>query len=929
MKFQFDGSQDYQIAAVKSVIDIFEGQPLAQGNFEVALESNVGSLQLNDHGVRNHLVLTEEQILKNVQKIQAKNGLNVSKELAVSKSENGEEEYSRLNFTIEMETGTGKTYTFLRTIYSLNLVYGFKKFVIVVPGIAIREGAIKNLQITHDHFQSIFGNPPINFALYDSKNLIDLRNFSSSNVIQVLVINVDSFAKDSNIINVVRETGTRPIEFIKATHPIVIVDEPQNMETDIRKSAIFNLNPLCTIRYSATHKDIYNQIYTLNPVQAYDLGLVKQIEVDGVIASSDFNNAFIKVVGFEQKKQSLIAKIIIHVKSLFDVKEKQINVKPGDDIFELSGGREIYKDGYIVNSVQIVEGKVFLELSNGLILNQDTEVGTKSDEIIKYQIERTIFHHFEKEVKYWKKPDSYESIKVLSLFFIDKVSNYRYYDDEGNPVKGKFAIWFEEIFEKYASKYKTKYPDIFTAPPPEQYFISDSVHESDIPALHKDYWTPSKIHNGYFSSDKKGKFKDTKGTTKDDEDTYSLIMKDKERLLSLNEPLRFIFTHSALREGWDNPNVFQICTLNESKSEIKKRQEIGRGLRLAVDSTGKQVRNKRINILTVIANERYEDFSAALQKEIQQETSVDFSGRIKNAREKAKITLNKELNSENFPLLYEIWEKISLRTRYKVSYDSTLLIERCVNDIGNYNIVPLSKRPMLQSKSARLNFSTVGIDNKLESSSVKNVENEKYQIPDVYTYIQSRIDITRESIYQILSMSDRYGELEINPQMFLDNIVNVIRTNLNKMLVEGVKYELINGKSYEMSLFKFEEIETYLANLFEVKDHKKTVYNYVPVDSDIESQFALNCEADENIKFYFKLPRGFKIPTPIGNYTPDWAIIMERTMKIYFVCETKGTLNREFLRDVEKMKIECGEKHFSLFASTNYKLATSTEDLYI
>ncbi|WP_316800200.1 DEAD/DEAH box helicase family protein [Pedobacter frigidisoli] len=929
MKFQFDGSQEYQISAVKSVVDIFEGQPLARGDFEISLEQSSQSLELNDYGIGNKLLLDEDQILKNVQKVQSRNGLSVSNNLITSKSENGNDEFCRLNFTVEMETGTGKTYTFLRTIYSLNLVYGFKKFVIVVPGVAIKEGALKNLQITHDHFQTIFGNPPINFSLYESKNLVNLRNFSSSNVLQVLVINIDSFTKDNNIINSVRETGIKPIDFVRATSPIVIIDEPQNMETDIRKSAIFNLNPLCTLRYSATHKDFYNQLYTLNPVQAYDLGLVKQIEVDGITAHPDFNNSFIKLVGFEQKKQSLTAKIFIHVQNLFEIKEKKINVKPGDDIYELSGGRDIYKDGYIVNSIQVVEGKAILELSNGVILLQDSEIGRKSDDVIKYQMERTIFHHFEKEVKYWKKPEGYNSIKVLTLFFIDKVSNYRYYDDDGNAVKGKFALWFEELFAKYALKYKARFPDLFNSAPPETYFASGDVHESDIPILHPDYWSPARIHNGYFSTDKKGNYKDTKGTTKDDEDTYSLIMRDKERLLSLNEPLRFIFTHSALREGWDNPNVFQICTLNESKSDIKKRQEIGRGLRLAVDASGVQVRSKRINILTVIANEKYEDFTSALQNEIQNDTSVDFTGRIKNAVEKGQVKLNKELNAENFPLLFDIWERISSRTRYNVSYDSKLLIKKCVQDFSNFNIVPLTKRPILQSKSASLNYTSEGIINKLEGSSVKNSEQVTYQIPDVYTYIQSRVDITRATIFEIFEKSNRYGELEINPQMFLDNMVSVIQRNLNTLLVEGVKYEVINGKYYEMTLFNFEEIETYLSDLYKVENLNKTVFNYIAIDSSIENQFAIDCEADESIKFYFKLPRGFKIPTPIGNYVPDWALVMENDKKIYFVCETKGTLDRAFLRETERMKIECGEKHFASFGSDNmmYRLATSTEDL--
>ncbi|HNI45041.1 MAG TPA: hypothetical protein PK230_10125, partial [Chitinophagales bacterium] len=420
---------------------------------------------------------------------------------------------------------------------------------------------------------------------------------------------------------------------------------------------------------------------------------------------------------------------------------------------------------------------------------------------------------------------------------------------------------------------------------------------------------------------------DTKGTTAKDDDTYSLIMKDKERLLSMEEPLQFIFSHSALREGWDNPNVFQICTLNESKSDTKKRQEIGRGLRLSVDANGQRVQDKRINVLTVIANESYEAFSIALQKDIQAETSVAFKDRIKNAREKAKIKLNKELTIENFPLLFDIWERISQQTRYSVKYDTEKLIEQSVKGIQN---MPSTKRPALESKTAHLTYSEQGVESKLQEISRQKTEEVRYQIPDVYGYIQSKIDITRNTIYQILYKSDRYGELAINPQMFLDNVVGCIRQVLNKLLVEGVRYEKINGKKYEMTLFKFEEIETYLTELFEVSKHDKTVFNYVPIDSDVERDFARDCEVDDKIKFFFKLPRGFKIPTPIGNYLPDWAVVFEDDHRIYFVAETKGNLDKQNLRDLEQMKIACGEEHFALFKPLDvlYKKATKVSDLY-
>lgn len=896
MKLQFSATQDYQLRAIRSVVNLFEGQTLAHGYFEKPYATGDSSMTYTEKGARNNLVLTAEQLLKNVQSVQSENGLGVSPYLVPSVSEDKETIFCSLNYTIEMETGTGKTYTFLRTIYELNKVYGFKKFVIVVPSVAIREGNIKNLEITHEHFQALYDNPPINYIKYDRNNLTALRNFATSDAIQILVINVDSFTKDSNVINMVRERGIKPIAYIQATNPIVIIDEPQNFETDIRRQAIANLNPLCTLRYSATHHNLYNLVYSLNPIQAYDLGLVKQIEVDGITSDDNYNAAFIRYNGVQLGKKTLKAKLTIHVNDNKEVKQKDIAMEVGEDLLVLSKGRDAYKEGFILNSIDAIAGTI--EFSNGTIIKEGETQGGLTDEIMKFQIERTIKWHFEKTEKLKDK-----GIKVLSLFFIDRVANYRNYDAANTPNKGKFALWFEEAYNKY----KNRKPHLIP-------FAADEVH------------------NGYFSGDRTGKDKkevwtDTKGTTAKDDDTYALIMKDKERLLSIEEPLQFIFSHSALREGWDNPNVFQICTLNESKSDLKKRQEIGRGLRLSVDATGQRVQDKRINVLTVIANESYEAFSIALQKNIQEETTIEFKDRIKNAREKAKIKLNKELTIENFPLLFDIWERISQQTRYSVEYSTQKLIELAVDGIRK---MPMTKRPALESKTAHFNYSEQGFEGKLQEISRKKIEEVRYQIPDVYGYIQSKIDITRNTLYQILIQSDKYGELAINPQMFLDNVVECIRQVLNKLLVEGVRYEKINGKKYEMTLFKFEEIETYLTELFEVSKHNKTVFNYVPVDSKVEHDFARDCEIDDKIKFFFKLPKGFKIPTPIGNYIPDWAVVFEDDNRIYFVAETKGALNKQLLREIEQMKIDCSEQHFVLFKPLDvlYKIATKVTDLY-
>ncbi|MEI6430276.1 MAG: hypothetical protein WCO45_18120, partial [Pseudanabaena sp. ELA607] len=347
-------------------------------------------------------------------------------------------------------------------------------------------------------------------------------------------------------------------------------------------------------------------------------------------------------------------------------------------------------------------------------------------------------------------------------------------------------------------------------------------------------------------------------------------------------------------------------------------------------SEGQRVHDKQINILTVIANETYEDFSLALQNEIEEQTSVKFEGRIKNARAKAQIKASKELTLENFPLLFEIWGKISHKTRYSVNYDTAELIDNTVAELQNFNQVPLTKRPLLESKIVRLDVTNQGIEGVLQNTSIKYTNEIRYQIPDVYGYIQSKVDLTRNTIFEILKRSERYHELEINPQMFLDNVVAAIKRNLNALLVAGIRYEQINGQRYEMQLFQLEEIETYLENLFAVTKIDKTIFDYIQVDSSIESDFARDCEADEKVKFFFKLPKAFKIPTPIGNYTPDWAVILEQDHRIYFVAETKSTLDYQALRELEKMKINCGEKHFALFEplDVKYQLAEKVKDLY-
>ncbi len=873
MKLKFDPNQDFQLKAINSVVEIFEGQSLEKGDFEFSF---LGQIDIQSQmGVGNKLEITDAQILENLKTIQKHNGLPESQQL------------DGMHFSIEMETGTGKTYVYLRTIYELNKLYGFKKFVIVVPSIAIREGVLKNLEITHDHFQNLYSNIPLSFDVYDSRRVSRLRSFAINDAIQIMVINIDSFAKDQNIINRPNDklTGQRPIEFIQCTNPIVIVDEPQNMETEIRQQAIENLNYLCTLRFSATHIKRYNMIYSLNPVQAYDNGLVKQIEVDSVVTENDFNEAYLCLKKVYSTRTRTSAKVEIDIETGKGVKRKTVTVNVGDDLYELSGRRDIYRNGYIINAID-VECQ-FISLSGGQDVTVGDSLGGLTDEIMKVQVDKTVQEHFSKELRLRDK-----GLKVLSLFFIDRVANYRSYDEDGDPIKGKFAQWFEESYRKY----------------------SQMKHFS---GLFKD--SIKSVHNGYFSQDRKGNWKDTGGISQADNDTYRLIMKDKERLLDINEPLRFIFSHSALREGWDNPNVFQICTLNETRSDLKKRQEIGRGMRLAVDQQGNRVFEKDINLLTVVANESYEDFARQLQKEIEDDCGVSFAGRTKNKNKRVKVKYRKGFElDDNFKA---IWNRINHNTTYRVEYRTTDLIRDAVKEIKD---LPKIQKALIHVYRSQLEFDKAGIVTSEKASAITEMSR-LFNIPDILGFVQQRTGLTRSTIFEILKQSERINDILINPQLFLDTAVSTINKVLNRLMIDGIKYEKIGSIAYEMR--RFDEFDIHINDLtFKIKNPDKTIYsNFIPLDSSVENKFAVECENREDILFYMKLPYWFKIKTPIGSYNPDWALIKKNENTVYFVAETKS--ENEELRRSEELKVKCGKAHFNEFEDVEFRKVSKASEL--
>ncbi|HMD69788.1 MAG TPA: DEAD/DEAH box helicase family protein [Bryobacteraceae bacterium] len=917
MELQFSANQQYQLDAIGSVVDLFEGQPQAAGAGSVRLEGMLPGLDLTEKGLANRLDITEAQLLENCRKVQAANSLAPSEALVRAALDTGEEfEFS--NFTVEMETGTGKTYVYLRTIYQLHEEYGFKKFVVVVPSVAIREGVLKNLKITHAHLQGLYNHEPCSFSVYDSGKVNALRSFALSNAIEILVINIDSFSKDSgngngadggngnggkkprkskgNVINQLRETGLRPIEFIQATNPIVIVDEPQNFETDIRKQALARLKPLCTLRYSATPRNAYNLVYRLDPIRALKEGLVKQIGVDSVTEGADANQSFVELQGFRTGRRSVSARVKIWVNTASGPAKKTVPIKNGDDLYRLSSGREIYKNGFIVNEID--SGEELIRFANDVTVRSGQPHGALTETILRLQVEATVRRHFEKEARL--RP---LGIKVLSVFFIDRVANYRTYAEDGSAVKGKFALWFEEIFEQYRAKpeFEGLYP-----------------------------FGAAQAHNGYFSRDKQGHFKDsTEKGSQDDNDTYALIMSKKEELLDPAVPLRFIFSHSALREGWDNPNVFQICTLAETASELKKRQEIGRGLRLAVNDKGERILDRGINRLTIVANESFEDFALALQTEMEEQGIAFKKDLVQNERKTVIVRLKKGYEADRSFL--DLWERIRERTRYRVRYATSKLVDDAVAAIRK---LPPIERPKVVIARASLQITDQGVAS-VEIGRRTHVAEAHYVMPDFVAQVQGKTSLSKSTVAAILLRCGRLQDAIGNPQAFIDQVAGAVNDAKRALLVEGVEYAKVDGLVYEMRRFKdADSAELFEANVVAVQRQEKTLFSHIVIDSvsGPERAFAQACENNEDVHFYIKLPRWFEIETPVGPYNPDWALVYRNDRTLYFVAETKdtggkGPVSLSLLRPLEQLKVECGKRHFKQFEQVSFRVVKSLADL--
>lgn len=1018
MKLKFK-KQQYQEDASLSVVKCFEGQPKGTRQDLIGRrEKRIDITNWNENSVEdiisfgnNKILLTSEDLRKNIRAVQKQNNLDYTDKEGFQ------------NYSVEMETGTGKTYTYIKTMYELNKAYGWSKFIVIVPSIAIREGVLKSFQITEEHFQELY-KKKIRYFVYNSNNssnIANINNFAEDNSIQVMIMNYQAFNTKSKANRRIYEEldelqSRKPIDVLKATNPILIIDEPQKMGKT--EDMLKEFNPLFILRYSATHKDKYkyNMIYRLDAVDAYNQKLVKKINVKGIeLLHNKSESTYLYLDRVEISKSDPVAYIEIETKSSTGVTKKTKKFSVGANLFELSGGLEEYK-GYVISEidarnssydkVSFINGE---EITTGQIIGDAEE-----NYMARIQIRETIKSHFEKEREYFKK-----GIKVLSLFFIDEVAKYKVYDENKKAHNGEYAKIFEE-----------EYNNIFN----EFYNFIDEDYKKYLDSLNG-----KKVHSGYFSIDKKAskglsedeqifidsKIDDKSDGTSNDEDAYDLIMKDKERLLSLSEPVRFIFSHSALREGWDNPNIFQICTLKKSNSEISKRQEIGRGLRICVNSNGDRMDYREleddffnINNLTVIASESYDSFAKALQSEISANLSrksydkfeqklfldrelinkdgkslpIDESVANKIYRDfmkndyiddndnithklkediannsisipeimndyveeytklitslftETKIEIgnanknnisNLKLNDNFYKKEFqELWNKINVKSIYEVDFDSNELIENSIKAL-NEKLVISKMRVRITEGEQRNNMSVSQLIS-ADSMVVGKIRNEVYDdfVPvstkyDLIGSISNDTGLTRHTIIEILKniRQDVFEQFKYNPEEFIRKASNLINDEKATTIIDGITYNKADDK-YSNEIFTENNLSGKLGiNALKVK---KSIYDYVITDSKVEMEFTKNLEEGE-VTIYAKLPNGFKIRTPFGNYNPDWALVFdnEDIKYIYFIAETKGSMQSAQLKGAEKGKIECAKKHFESISngSVKYGVVDSYEHL--
>lgn len=948
MHIRFDSTLPHQIAAIEAVTKLFEGQP--RNEIAPIFKS------LTDTGIAavpNELSLSEDELLTNLQRVQRHNftdrkgnltrqpdvGIGYLEHTAATAA--GEIDVCFPNFSVEMETGTGKTYVYIRTALDLFRRYGYRKYIIVVPSVAIREGVLKTFEMTRRHFALLFENTPYRYAAYDSANLSQVRQFALSDAVEFLVMTLAAFNKASNVVyrSTDRLQGETPIYLLQAARPILILDEPQNMESEKSISALAELNPLFALRYSATHRVLYNLVYRLTPRDAYRDGLVKHIEVASVVNEQNINQPYLQLKKVDAKKTKITASLVLHqLQKSGQVKEKTVTVGPGDDLRDKAGNRPIYA-GWTVEEINITGN--WVRFSNGVQLHVGEEIGSDKEALFEAQILATVEEHVRRQGALQQ-----IGIKVLSLFFIDKVDNYQ----------GADAL-LPKLFAKAFERYKGMLPqwkDLSAEDVSAAYFASKRSRSGDVTLL------------------------DTKtGESARDQETYDLIMKDKERLLSLDEPVSFIFSHSALREGWDNPNVFQICTLNQSVSDMRKRQEIGRGVRISVNQRGNRVFLDGVNVLTVIANESYEEFVQQYQQEIdfayREQIEQRFGKRFDKLTKEERVIAEKEweitlppppnnarkritpqitapqaeadvsaapLDGQRHTLadgrdyelpldFVQLWDQIRKRTRYSVTIDSDALIKQVTAELAQIDI----PRPQVVVKKAVVRLDTVGSFQALQTSAAKRLVDlvGRFALPNIVEIMLNLMEqtsppmrLTRATLLRIVQEAPDQDVLVENPHGFATTTVNIIKQKLSQMLVDGITYHE-TGEYWEMKRFQ-PQLSSYEDR---VVPATKTLYSHVIYDSEVEKKFAAGMEALDNVKFYLKLPDWFKIDTPIGGYNPDWALVWgdEGDRYVYLVRETKGTREIEKLQFAhEGKKIKAGKAHFRELA-VDYDVVVEVDEI--
>lgn len=982
-EFQFDANQPYQLDAIASVVDLFDGQPQDADKLVTTLrgaavlpDSHQSALDIDltqeVGAVGNSLVLDRDLILANLQRVQDRGGLEVSPKLYDD----------ALDFDIEMETGTGKTYVYLRTIFDLAVRYNFTKFVILVPSVAIREGVSTSIRLMREHFENLYKPQGITFdaSIYSGKSAEEVQPFATSTNVQILIMTIDSIRGNANtrIIHQTRDklNGLRPIDYLKATHPVVIMDEPQNMESRLSQSAVGELNPVFTLRYSATHKKQRNVVYRLDPVDAHDLGLVKQIVVAEVQQQGADATPYIKLVEV-RREPSWSARLELSCRKADGSLERRlVNVKQHQELSDVRITNNPIYEGWRINEMSIEPAYVDLTMHG--FLHEGESIGASAGAIYKEMIRETVREHLRKEAMLRAK-----GIKVLSLFFVDKVASYLGEGTNNDDANGDFVTWFDAVFIEERAK-SARYQELLPQ-------------------------APSELRRAYFSQIKRGKtttFQDSSGATKADDDAYELIMQHKERLLDENEPVRFIFSHSALREGWDNPNVFQICTLREMGAETERRQTLGRGLRLPVAKTENgyaRVADRGVATLTVVANESYTKFADALQKEYK-DAGVEI-GRVRKAEfsriplqdengaltddqlgyqrsvlvwehlkdkgiidkegavtskfqpnqhgfgldlpidfawaesiiielvERANIgkyvkpvskrqprALNKQLYST--PEFEEFWETISRKTTYRVRVNRDEIIENATAAIKGAPDIEALRIQVTRAGVKVLRGGAKGEELGTRSAGLKG----SYELPDIITELQEATSLTRKTIVDILVGSGRLIEFIGNPNDFIAMAKRALQGELAKIMVEGIQYEKIAGSVYELRELQKdgeEEKERFLDQMYRVQHTQKTDFDYVVFDSDVERQFAELLDSREDIRLFMKLPAKFKIDTPVGPYNPDWAIIKQEDGedRIYMIRETKSTLDDSKLRPTELAKIKSAKRHFAAIGVEDYARA--------